>query len=145
MAHIEVPFGENNHITIVHIPVLSEMHGMLLGSNMAKLMPQVEWPKSYATITGHEMFGRHKNVPAATLESEFLMKCREVCEKILQMMQIKYSADWEFRPHMTNPPEELKSVNSIILPQELRIAFKNNDGLKSKVRVALYDLEIKKT
>lgn len=138
MAHIEVPFGEH-YITIVHIPVLSEMNAMILANNMARLLPQVDWPHNSAIIVGKDMFGRFKNVPVVVLESKFLTRCREVCEEILNAAGVVYSSDWEYSPHITNPPDHLEGVAGIILPEEIRIAFKTERGVKKKVGILLRD------
>lgn len=133
MAHIEVPFGDKHHITIIHFNNLNFMAAIKLRKELETLKAE-DFPPPVITFKGKSMFGRYRNIPVMKLSSEFITKCREKCEEICQKLEIPYSKDYEYNPHITRPgefwPEDLVSHVAPILS----FRYKDSTGKKHTVK-----------
>lgn len=132
MAHIEIPLECERHITVVHIGSLREEEADLIFLVLEQWKNIFEWEKPEVTLDKQLMFGRNKNVPVMTVRSKFVSQARQRCCDLLDLLKIKYSKDWAYEPHITNPPKGWRYESTIPLPipPVLRLCYRSADGMK---------------
>lgn len=138
MAHIEIPLPEDRHITIVHIgDTMGTLEAATFQAIFNSFKYLMEWEKFEVILDKRKMFGRNKNIPVMTIRSNFVMQLRAKCCDLLELLNIAYSQDWVYEPHITNPSPNWLYTAVLPIDPLVRICYKDDTGEKKYKEIEL--------
>lgn len=130
MAHIEIPLENDRHITIVHLGDAKQKDVEVIIKQMELWKNHFEWSKPVLSLDKRKRFGRQNNIPVMTVKSTFVNEARQRCVDLLEMLNIKYTKDWKYEPHVTNPPDGWLYKGVLEFTPQLDLHYRDKEGQK---------------
>ena len=130
MAHLEIPLENDRHVTIIHLGDLKEKDAEVILRQMELWKDHFEWSKPVLSLDKRKMFGRQNNIPVMTVKSQFVNEARQRCTDLLDMLNIKYTKDWKYEAHVTNPPDSWLYQGVLEFVPQLDLHYRNREGQK---------------